>query len=226
MSQPEREFGELKNHPEFEITTEYPWIIRNKHTKKVVNQWLDKSTGYYRIHLEPKKYYIHRLVAEQFLPKDEGCDEVDHISRCRTDNRLENLRFVSHRVNLCNKTSFKNVKYEYLQELPKGFEPFNNYKLKTGEVRQFRDLYVNFDDDIPQFISRVSENQWKRLYKHKDRDSVSSQDVDGKTYHICFGRINKTQNTISQTQATISETENTLAKAILNLTEILKSKNE
>jgi len=52
--------------------------------------------------------YIHRLVAKHFIPNPRNLNEVDHINRNRTDNRIENLRWVTHSENLQNKGSYKN----------------------------------------------------------------------------------------------------------------------
>jgi hypothetical protein len=76
-------------------------------------------------------------VAEQFSPKPKECNEVDHLSGDRTDNRIENLRWCSHSINQRNKTGHKGVKYEYVYGLPEGFEPFHQYQLRTGYTNPF-----------------------------------------------------------------------------------------
>ena len=49
---------------------------------------------------------IHRLIAEYFIPNPDNLPVVDHINRIRDDNRLENLRWVSHSDNQLNTTRY------------------------------------------------------------------------------------------------------------------------
>lgn len=83
----------------------------------------DNGLGYLRTQLVNKNgmknKYIHRLVAEHYIPNPENKPQVDHINRIRSDNRVENLRWVEHLENHQNKgdmknntTGIKNIKIE------------------------------------------------------------------------------------------------------------------
>ena len=55
------------------------------------------TTGYSRVVLRGKHYKVHRLVAEAFIPNPENKPTVDHINRVRDDNRVQNLRWATHK---------------------------------------------------------------------------------------------------------------------------------
>lgn len=50
----------------------------------------------------PKEYRIHVLVAKTFIQNPNNYNIVDHINGNKTDNRVENLRWVSHHQNSLN----------------------------------------------------------------------------------------------------------------------------
>lgn len=46
-----------------------------------------------------KTYLIHRLVAKAFIPNPESKPYIDHINTIKTDNRTDNLRWVTRKEN-------------------------------------------------------------------------------------------------------------------------------
>ena len=73
------------------------------------------TDGYYMVGLtkenkqKQKTFKVHRLLALQFLPNPLGLPAVDHIDINKTNNSLDNLRWVSHRTNQLNKTIKSNT---------------------------------------------------------------------------------------------------------------------
>lgn len=46
-----------------------------------------------------KRHRVHRLVAETFIPNPKNLETVNHINEIKTDNRVENLEWLSDRDN-------------------------------------------------------------------------------------------------------------------------------
>ena len=68
--------------------------------------------------------YVHRMVAETFLPEYDENLTIDHINGIRDDNRLENLRVVSIQDNIEFKSINQHNIFNLLQNLIqlKGYE--------------------------------------------------------------------------------------------------------
>ena len=49
--------------------------------------------GYKTLSYKGKSYFVHRLVAQTFIPNPDGKEQVDHINGVRDDNHVENLRW-------------------------------------------------------------------------------------------------------------------------------------
>jgi len=64
----------------------------------------DNGNGYKKVNLrkDGKTYakYVHRLVAEAFVPKDHGKNEVNHINGHKDDNSYTNLEWVNRKENM------------------------------------------------------------------------------------------------------------------------------
>lgn len=52
-----------------------------------------------------KTFKVHRLVATHFIPNPENKPEIDHIDINPLNNRVENLRWVTHKENMNNPLS-------------------------------------------------------------------------------------------------------------------------
>ena len=79
------------------------------------------SSGYLFVNLckngKHKLCTVHRLVAIAFIPNPDNLPEVNHINEDKTDNRVENLSWVSHVQNCRHGTRNKRVA-EFLTNRP------------------------------------------------------------------------------------------------------------
>ena len=68
------------------------------------------TKGYLQISVDGKKYMAHRLA--WYLTYNRWPTEIDHINRVKLDNRISNLREVSHKENCLNQENVleKNMK--------------------------------------------------------------------------------------------------------------------
>lgn len=58
------------------------------------------SGGYLQLRIKGRNVYIHRLVANAFVPAIPGLGDVNHINGDKTDNRVENLEWCDRSQNL------------------------------------------------------------------------------------------------------------------------------
>ena len=102
------------------------------------------NMGYKVVRIHNKNHLVHRLVAGIHIPNPENKPEVDHINRDKTDNRVENLRWVSRAENEYNKGITKNNKsgHKNICHMKDGrFRYGRIYKGKTyrGDFRNLTD---------------------------------------------------------------------------------------
>jgi hypothetical protein len=63
-----------------------------------------QSDGYLAVFFNKSRYLLHRVVWFIHYGEDPGDREIDHMNGNRTDNRLSNLRLVSHQENQHNRS--------------------------------------------------------------------------------------------------------------------------
>lgn len=109
--------GEIfKKHPtlDIEVSNMGRIMFKRKNGYKRLTYGGKHSCGYLAVQppKTSKKYLVHRLVAEVFLPNLENKQFVNHINSNHLDNRLENIEWCTRQENMRSeethkKTSFK-----------------------------------------------------------------------------------------------------------------------
>lgn len=103
----------------------------NIHTKEKILKLPPCKNGYIVTHLhkDGKAYhsYVHRLVADAFLPNPYNKTEIDHIDTDRSNNKVENLRWCTRSENNYNPITNKRMSLSHI-----------GHKLKKESIEKWR----------------------------------------------------------------------------------------
>ena len=174
-------FVTLTDYPMYKIDSEYPYQIISKRNGLPVSEY-NEPNGYVRLSLSGEKCYKHRVIAQQFIPNPEGLPCVDHMNHNRSDNHLNNLRWVSSQDNARNRSSSNGIEYEFVDELEanalqinfvNGYE-FEGYWLAGNEILFYDGVRYRI------LFKRACGNQWRVLMRDVDGNSrtVSKHQLD------------------------------------------------
>jgi hypothetical protein len=141
-----------------EITREGEIFVDGKLKKLKPNK-----RGYIRYSYKGKSLNIHRMIAEKFIPNPENKKEVNHINGNRTDNRIENLEWV---------TKSENAKHAYRVL---GVKPRTQKRIVN--MQQAQEIKSKYDSGL------YSLQEIAIKYGFKSKSSVYSL-IKNKTYQF------------------------------------------
>ena len=100
----------IKNYPGYYITSDGQVYSRHNYNHRIRKMTPSKTrVGYFQVGLYNggKRQFIgiHRLVAEAFIPNPDGKKCINHKNGIRTDNRVENLEWVTYSENMLHSYS-------------------------------------------------------------------------------------------------------------------------
>lgn len=104
---------------DYEITEDGEVI--NKHNGHVVKPQ-PNSKGYLRVSIGGKLKFVHRLVAEKYIPNPENKPQVNHKNCIKTDNRIENLEWATNQENRDHMVANGLASNQYIKKKRKALE--------------------------------------------------------------------------------------------------------
>ena len=143
-------------------------IIRSNGQKVKIKEKILKpaigSRGYYSVvlcnNIRQRTECIHILMAKTFISNPENKKEVNHINAITTDNRIENLEWVTHKENMTHAKLLGLIKYN------KGEKHYSS-KLKDNDIIIIRSLSgIKSHSQIAKMFT-IDKSQVSRIINRK-----------------------------------------------------------
>ena len=166
-----QEWKVIQDFPNYEVSNlgQVRNIVTGRMLKPYVN--LGGGKGYYKVRLtsEPyqtKQFFVHRLVAEAFIPKEkEEYTDVNHIDENKLNNAVDNLEWCTRSYN----TRYGTTQARHSATFKKNKDKvIVKYDLDGNELERFDTIVkaaLSIEDGKAQSLSVVLNNDAKQTYK-------------------------------------------------------------
>ena len=115
-------------------------IMSLKYNKKKILSLKTRKDGYKEVVLSKnniqKWCYVHRLVAIAFIPNPNNKSDIDHIDTNKSNNCVDNLRWVTKEENMSNEITKKKLPYRLMGEKNPSYNKFGENNAKSIKVVQ------------------------------------------------------------------------------------------
>lgn len=151
----------LENDKKYYISN----LGRFKNSKGVIMEdYKPHHSGYIYVRVNKQKYALHRLVALAFLENPENKQVVNHIDGNKTNNKLENIEWV---------TTKENCLHNYKANLIKKFtRKIVQYDLEMNKIKEFNSIKEAETELKIQTIKKVLYGEQKTaggyIFKYLD----------------------------------------------------------
>lgn len=188
------EWRRIRDYPDYEVSN--MGNVKSYKRDKVNGRILKprNHNGYLSVVLfnnKAKQFLTHKLVAQTFISNHENKPCVDHINTIKTDNRAENLRWVTYGENMNNGltkakisetkkgSSFSEEHKRKISESKKGIELSEEHKRKISEAKKgskYKSKYIYYCKELGKSFnsSKDAEEYCKSLGIKVHKTSICS----------------------------------------------------
>ena len=133
--------------------------------KRRISKGVGNKDGYikcllFKRGIQTKQYYLHKLIAEAFIPNPENKPQVDHLNGNSLDNNILNLRWVTQKENNLN----KNTRLSWIESRRNS----SNKIYITPDGKTFKLL-----SDCSKHIGADESNVRYHVNRHKDKNKYN-----------------------------------------------------
>ena len=152
--------------------------IINGKNGRVLKPYSDCSKGYVCVDIKGKKYKVHRLIAEAFLPNPEHKPQINHIDGDKTNNKISNLEWCTNSENAIHaiKNGLWDKQLQYYRNQPR--KPVIATNITTGEKIIFESVAETERYFNSRHISSVLKGQRHQVkgytFQYKGGDAYAN----------------------------------------------------
>lgn len=154
----------IENHSNYEISDD--GLVRNRKTGKILKP-VKTYNGYLRVGIDGKLCRIHRLVADAFLIKIDGCTQINHKDGNKQNNSVDNLEWctVSQNIIHAQKMGLKKINYSNINKPKK----INQLSI-DGDILKTYDCIMDIQREFGydnSTIVKACKGKYKTAYGYK-----------------------------------------------------------
>ena len=153
-------------------------LIINKHNNYTLKPQLN-GKGYLRVSIGKKLCFVHRLVAQKYIPNPNNLPQVNHKNGIKTDNRVENLEWcdniqnrkhaIENKLHLCG----EQCRWSKLKEKDVIF-------IRKNKNLKAKDLSKMFNVSVSTIKSIINNRSWKQLKRYAELSQNEVIEVEDK----------------------------------------------
>ena len=128
----------IPSYPAYEASTEGRIRSKKGHILYTCRNNCDYEIVVLFVNNRPKCIPVHRLVAQTFLTNPDNLSDVDHIDGNKSNNRLSNLQYLSHREN-CKKYQMEK---KYMNRILLSVAQNHWINIYAGKNKSFQGTYI------------------------------------------------------------------------------------